>query len=128
MKRILFACFLATASITGTMAQSAQTTVAPQPDNKALLSSKLTEMEAASSRGRQDYLVAQFSEAAALMSTHMAAVHQEMTAANGGKKEELKKKLDTLQALYNEAKMLSADVKKNDKELVAKVKAFVQNY
>lgn len=133
MKRILFACGLVACSFTGVLAQSAQKTNtsanAQQVDPKLMMSSKINELDASISRGRMDAAQNLYNELAVLMQGHIAAKQQAIdNMATDKEKETAAKSLkEETVAAYN-AKMLSVDLKKNQKELVSSLKTFLQNY
>ncbi len=129
MKSILFSVCLVTLASTTVMAQTSTTNNATtQVEPRNAFASKVNEFEAAASRDRVDLLMPLYSDIAAMMSKQMSQVHQDYTAAAEPKKETLKKKLDLLQTLYADTKMMTADLAKNKKDMVAKMKQFQANF
>jgi hypothetical protein len=133
MKRILFACGLAACSFTGVMAQSAQQTNtsanAQQVDPKLMISSKISELDASISRGRMDAAQNFYNELAVLMQDHMSQKQKAIGKMPSDKDREIASKSlkeETIAAAN--AKMLSADLKKNQKELISTLRTFLQNY
>lgn len=133
MKRILFACGLVACSFTGAMAQSAQTTNtsanAQQVDPKLMISSKINELDASISRGRMDAAQNFYNELAVLMQDHMSQKQKAIDKMSSDKDKELASKSlkeETIAAAN--AKMLSVDLKKNQKELISSLKTFLQHY
>lgn len=126
MKKIFILLAIALGTVGTTFAQSAAKTDLPGVPPIEIVKSKAMEMEAAVSRNRQDLLPQIFSEAASYMTQVMTDAHKRYTESTGSAKEQLKKKMDKLQNLYSEAKLLSIDPKKNDKALLDKMKAFIE--
>jgi len=133
MKRILFACGLVACSFTGVMAQSAQqantSANAQQVDPKLMISSKINELDASISRGRMDVAQNFYNELAVLMQEHIGAKQKAIEKmATDKEKEQASKSLKEETIAAMNAKMLSVDLKKNQKELVSTLKVFLQNY
>jgi len=133
MKRILFACGLVACSFSGVLAQSAQKTNtsanAQQVDPKLMMSSKINELDASISRGRMDAAQNLYNELAVLMQDHIVAKQQAIDKmATDKEKETAAKSLKEEIVAAANAKGLSVDLKKNQKELVSSLKTFLQNY
>jgi hypothetical protein len=131
MKRILLACCLIAVSGTAVMAQSAKTAPAQNQaaDPKQTFASLVNEVEANLSRSNGEVAKTDYFKLAGMMQDKMAATQKALDGASSeSQKKSLASSLKTQQQLYVDAKVLSSDMTKNQKELVTKLRAFLELY
>lgn len=130
MKRILLACCLMAVSGTAVMAQSAKTAPVAQATNpKQTFASLVNEVEANLTRSNGEIAKNDYFKLAGMMQDRMGQKQKALEAASSEtEKKAIANSLKTEQQLYTDAKMLSTDMVKNQKEIVAKLRAFLDTY